>query len=64
MELLYIVTDINRTPISKTRQLSSYQLTHDTAMLAWASDIHAAARHKLNSQQCCLFHMCISQGIA
>ena len=35
-------TDINRTPVSKTRPLSSYQLTHDTAMHAWTSDIHTA----------------------
>ena len=38
--------DINRTPVSKTRPLSSYQLTHDKVMQAWASDIHAAARQE------------------
>ena len=41
-----IGTDINRTPVSKTRPLSPYQLTHDTVMQAWASDIHAAARQE------------------
>ena len=39
-------TYMNRTPVSKTRPLSSYQLTHDTAMQAWTSDIHAAARQE------------------
>ena len=38
--------DINRTPVSKTRPLSSYQLTHDKVMPAWTSDIHAAARQE------------------
>ena len=38
--------DINRTPVSKTRPLSSYQLTRDKVMLAWTSDIHAAARQE------------------
>ena len=38
--------DINRTPISKTRWLSSYQLTHDEVMQAWTSDIHAAAQQE------------------
>ena len=36
--------DINRTPVSKTRPLSSYQLIHDKVMPAWTSDIHAAVR--------------------
>ena len=35
--------DINRTPVSKTRPLSPYQLTHDKVMPAWTSDMHAAA---------------------
>ena len=38
--------DINRTPVSKTRPLSPYQLTHDKVMQAWTSDIHAAARQE------------------
>ena len=49
----YIVRDMSSScdkkihlPVSKTRPLSCYQLTHDTAMLAWASDIHAAARQE------------------
>ena len=42
---IYII-DINRTPVSKTRPLSSYQLTHDKVMPAWTSDIHAAARQE------------------
>ena len=28
--------DINRTPVSKTRPLSSYQLTHDVCMYVWS----------------------------
>ena len=39
-------TYINRTPVSKTGPLSPYQLTHDKVMLAWTSDIHAAARQE------------------
>ena len=35
--------DINRTPVSKTRPLSSYQLTHDKMMLAWTRNIHTTA---------------------
>ena len=38
--------DINRTPVSKTRPLSSYQLAHDKVMPAWTSDTHAAARQE------------------
>ena len=38
--------EINRTPVSKTRPLSSYQLTHDKVMPAWTSDIYAAARQE------------------
>ena len=38
--------DINRTPLSKTRPLSSYQLTHDKVMPAWTSDIHTTARQE------------------
>ena len=38
--------DINRTPVSKTRALSSYQLTHDIVMPAWTSDIHTTARQE------------------
>ena len=38
--------DINRTPVSDTRLLSYYQLTHDKVMQAWTSDIHAAARQE------------------
>ena len=38
--------DINRTPVSKTRPLSPYQLTYDKVMQAWTSDIHAAARQE------------------
>ena len=38
--------DIDRTHVSKTRPLSSYQLTHDKVMQAWTSDIHAAARQE------------------
>ena len=38
-----LTIDMNRTPVSKTRPLSSYQLTHDKVMQAWTSDIHAAA---------------------
>ena len=38
--------DINRTPFSKTRPLSFYQLTHDKVMPAWTSDIHAAAQQE------------------
>ena len=38
--------DINRTPVSKIRPLSSYQLTHDKVMPAWTSDIYAAARQE------------------
>ena len=41
-----VTIDINRTPVSKTRPLSSYQLTHDKVMQAWTSDIHAAARQE------------------
>ena len=41
-----LCTDINRTPVSKTRPLSPYRLTHDKAMPAWASDIHAVARQE------------------
>ena len=41
--LQFQTIDINRTPVSKTRPLSPYQLTHDKMMLAWTSDIHAAA---------------------
>ena len=39
-------TDIHRTPVSKTRPLSPYQLTHDKVMQAWTSDIQAAARQE------------------
>ena len=39
--------EINRTPVSKTRPLNPYQLTHDKVMQAWTSDIHAAARQEL-----------------
>ena len=38
--------DINRTPVSKTRPLSSFQLTHDKVMPTWTSDIHAAAQQE------------------
>ena len=41
-----LAIDINRTPFGKTRQLSSYQLTHDKVLPAWTSDIHAAARQE------------------
>ena len=41
-----VTIDINITPVSKTRLLSSYQLTHDKVMPAWTSDIHAAARQE------------------
>ena len=43
LQISVISIDINRTPVSKTRPLSSYQLTHDKVMQAWSSDIHAAA---------------------
>ena len=39
-------TDINRTPVSKTRPLSPNQLTHDTAMQAQVSDIRVVARQE------------------
>ena len=42
----YIQIDINRTPVSKIRPLNPYQLTHNTVMQAWASDIHAASRQE------------------
>ena len=44
-KLIWVI-NINRTPFSKTRRLSSYQLTHDKVMLAWTSDIHAAAQQE------------------
>ena len=41
-----VFTYINRTPVSKTRSLSPYQLTHDKVMQAWTSDIHAVAQQE------------------
>ena len=40
------IVDIYKTPISKTRPLSSYQLTLDKVMQPWTSDIPAAARQE------------------
>ena len=42
-----IATGINRTLVSKTRPLNPYQLTHDTAMQVWTSDIHIVAWREL-----------------
>ena len=43
LSLLGSTTDINRTPVNKTRPLNPYQLTHDTVMQAPANDIHSVA---------------------
>ena len=43
---LSVTIDINRKPVSKTRPLSSYQLTHDKVMPAWTSDIHTTERQE------------------
>ena len=43
---LVLTIDTNRTPVSKTRPLSPYKLTHEKVMMTWTSDIHAAARQE------------------